>query len=183
MSGLAGVPDAAWGLAGRASRAFPNSASAPQGSPCEFALCCYFFAKSARASVYGQRRESRFGRVFRGWARLGGGLRSEGREAWCGGREVRARGAVLGGRARSRFGARASPRATARPSRRLGFRHVGLEKASKRQTRESERAGYPRASRTRAGSRARGLRGAYHRSVAAKGCARVSARWMSRRVE
>ena len=35
----------------------------------------------------------------------------------------------------------------------------------------------------RAGSRARGLRGAYHRSVAAKGCARVSARWMSRRVE
>jgi hypothetical protein len=132
MSGLAGVPDAAWGLAGRASRAFPNSASAPQGSPCEFALCCYFFAKSARASVYGQRRESRFGRVFRGWARFGGGLRLEGREAWCGGREVRARGAVLGGRARSRFGARASPRATARPSRRLGFRQVGLEKASKK---------------------------------------------------
>ena len=155
MSGLAGVPDAAWGLAGRASRAFPNSASAPQGSPCEFALCCYFFAKSARASVYGQRRESRFGRVFRGWARFGGGLRLEGREAWCGGREVRARGAVLGGRARSRFGARASPRATARPSRRLGFRQVGLEKAIKRQS-ENRNARVSRALRERARARARG---------------------------
>lgn len=124
MSGLAGVPDADWGLAGRASRAFPNSASAPQGSPCEFALCCYFFgvSRKARASVYGRRRESRFGRVFEvGRDSGGGGLRSEGREAWRDGGEVRARGAVLGGRARSRFGARASPRATARPSRRLGF--------------------------------------------------------------
>lgn len=183
MSGLAGVPDAAWGLAGRASRAFPNSASAPQGSPCEFALCCYFFAKSARASVYGQRRESRFGRVFRGWARFGGGF---GQRATRRGvaDERCARAAPFSGDARAHVSARA--RLPARRRARRGdwvFAKSVSKKRAKRQTRESERAGYPRASRTRAGSRARGLRGAYHRSVAAKGCARVSARWMSRRVE
>ena len=159
MSGLAGVPDADWGLAGRASRAFPNSASAPQGSPCEFALCCYFYFQGPRVFKQCSSHRRGSGESSRSGAIRGGGLRSEGREAWCEGGEVRARGAVLGGRARSRFGARASPRATTRPSRRLGF--------SPHRSRKSEQKTNARI----------GTRGLAARFANARGLARAGASW------
>ena len=159
MSGLAGVPDAAWGLAGRASRAFPNSASAPQGSPCEFALCCYFFAKSARASVYGQRRESRFGRVFRGWARFGGGASVRGpRGVVWRTRGARARRRSRGTRALTFRRARVSPRDGA-PVEATGF--------SPRRSRKSEQKTNARI----------GTRGLPARFANARGLARAGASW------
>jgi hypothetical protein len=155
MSGLAGVPDAAWGLAGRASRAFPNSASAPQGSPCEFALCCYFFAKSARASVYGQRRESRFGRVFRGWARFGGGF---GQRATRRGvaDERCARAASFSGDARAHVSARARLPARRRARRGDWVLATSVSKKRAKDKRENRNARVTRALRERARARARG---------------------------
>jgi hypothetical protein len=155
MSGLAGVPDAAWGLAGRASRAFPNSASAPQGSPCEFALCCYFFAKSARASVYGQRRESRFGRVFRGWARFGGGFGQ--RAARRGVADERcARAAPFSGDARAHVSARARLPARRRARRGDWVFATSVSKKRAKDKRENRNARVTRALRERARARARG---------------------------
>ena len=83
-----------------------------------------------------------------------GGLRSGRRDAWSSGREWRARVVpVREERARSRFGARASPRATTGPSRRaLGFSSPRVWKRRKETKSENRR---PRASRTRAGLRAR----------------------------
>ena len=152
MSGLAGVPDVAFsGLVGRASRPSPNSASAPQGSPCEFALCCYF--RNARVQTVFE-SSARFRRVVAFGRDSVGGLRSGSRDAWSSRREWRARVVpVREERARSRFGARASPRATTGPSRRaLGFSSPRVWKRRKETKSENRR---PRASRTRAGLRAR----------------------------
>lgn len=158
MSGLAGVPDAAWGLAGRASRAFPNSASAPQGSPCEFALCCYFFGISRKARV----RQCTGNDASRG----SGACFEVGRDS--GGASVRGpRGVVWrtrGARARRRSRetraltfrrARVSPRDGA-PVEATGFSPSRSRKSEQKDKRENRNARVTRALRERARARARG---------------------------
>ena len=159
MSGLAGVPDTAFsGLVGRASRPSPNSASAPQGSPCEFALCCYFYF----------RKHTRVQTVFESSARLRGESSRSGAIRWVGfgqGAAMRGRVDESGARAWYRYAinARALVSARARlPARRrarrgaLGFSPPRVSKRRKETKSENrEGAGQPRASRTRAGSRAR----------------------------
>ena len=161
MSGLAGVPDAAWGLAGRASRAFPNSASAPQGSPCEFALCCYFFGISRKARV----RQCTGNDASRG----AGACFEVGRDA--GGAAVRGpRGVVW----RTR-GARARRRS--RETRALTFRRA---RVSPRDGAPVEATGFsPRRSRkSEQKTNARiGTRGLPARFANARGLARAGASW------
>ena len=186
MSGLAGVPDAAFsGLVGRASRPSPNSASAPQGSPCEFALCCYFYF----------RKHTRVQTVFESSARLRGESSRSGAIRWVGfgqGGAIRGRVDESGARAWCRYAknARALVSARARlPARRrarrgaLGFRHIASRKGGKRQKARIGKARGSRALRERARARARGPRRAYHRQVAANVCARASVRSMSRCVK
>ena len=159
MSGLAGVPDTAFsGLVGRASRPSPNSASAPQGSPCEFALCCYFYFQERACSngvrVIGRRgsgESSRSGAIR--WVGFGQGAAMRGRvdesgaRAWCR-YAINARALVS---ARARLPARRRARRGA-----LGFSPPRVSKRRKETKSENrEGAGQPRASRTRAGSRAR----------------------------
>ena len=159
MSGLAGVPDVAFsGLVGRASRPSPNSASAPQGSPCEFALCCYFYFQERACSngvrVIGRRgsgESSRSGAIR--WVGFGQGAAMRGRvdesgaRAWCR-YAINARALVS---ARARLPARRRARRGA-----LGFSPPRVSKRRKETKSENrEGAGQPRASRTRAGSRAR----------------------------
>ena len=156
MSGLAGVPDVAFsGLVGRASRPSPNSASAPQGSPCEFALCCYFYFQERACSsnsvrvIIGEVPASRRVRArFGGWASV--------REPRCvveWTRVARARGAgTRGTRALSFRRARVSPRDDAPVEARRGFSSPRVWKRRKETKSENRR---PRASRTRAGLRAR----------------------------
>ena len=185
MSGLAGVPDATRGLAGYASRPFPISASAPQGSPCELALCRSAFGVEKNRVPRSAKRESarkttsfesRFGSgACRGGSRVGGWASVRGPRCVVE-RTISAR-ACGGGReelTRSRFGARVSPvRDDAPVETRWVFRYIAARKGEKGKKRESERAGQPRASRTRAGSRAGGLWRAYHCPVGAKARARA----------
>ena len=185
MSGLAGVPDTAFsGLVGRASRPSPNSASAPQGSPCEFALCCYFYFQERACSnsvrVIGEVPASRRVRArFGGWASVRG---PQCVVEWT--RVARARGAGTRlTRALSFRRARVSPRDDAPVEARWVFRHLASRKGGKRQKARIGKARGSRALRERARARARGLRRAYHRQVAAKVCARTSVRSMSRCVK
>ena len=186
MSGLAGVPDAAFsGLVGRASSPSPNSASAPQGSPCEFALCCYFYFQERACSngvrVIGRRgsgESSRSGAIR--WVGFGQGAAMRGRvdesgaRAWCR-YAINARALVS---ARARLPARRRARRGA-----LGFSPPRVSKRRKETKSENREGRGSRALRERARARARGLRRAYHRQVAAKVCARTSVRSMSRCVK
>lgn len=149
MSGLAGVPDVAFsGLVGRASRPSPNSASAPQGSPCEFALCCYFYFQERACSsnsvrvIIGEVPASRRVRArFGGWASV--------REPRCvveWTRVARARGAgTRGTRALSFRRARVSPRDDGPVEASRFFVTSRLEKAERDKKRESTAARFANA--------------------------------------
>ena len=158
MSGLAGVPDAAWGLAGRASRAFPNSASAPQGSPCEFALCCYFFGISRKARVRqctGNDASRGSGACFEVGRDSGGGFGQ--RAARRGVADERcARAAPFSGDARAHVSARARLPARRRARRGDWVFATSVSKKRAKDKRENRNARVTRALRERARARARG---------------------------
>ena len=187
MSGLAGVPDVAFsGLVGRASRPSPNSASAPQGSPCEFALCCYFYFQGTRVFKQcsshrrGSGESSRSGAIR--WVGFGQGAAMRGRvdesgaRAWC--RYARNARALVSARA-------CLPCAMTRPSRRAGFFATSPLEKEKKAKSENRNARGSHALRERARARAREGSGArtIARSARKRARARASARAMLRCVE
>ena len=149
MSGLAGVPDVAFsGLVGRASRPSPNSASAPQGSPCDPPSVVIFIFQGTRVFKQcsshrrGSGESSRSGAIR--WVGFGRGAAMRGRvdesgaRAWC--RYARNARALVSARAR------VSPRDDGPVEARFGFFVTSrLEKAERDKKRESTAARFANA--------------------------------------